>query len=1340
MNKTRKKKPFAHDLDNVAFVRGVEELGEFGLTQQDIAEVLSISPGQLSRVKNGDRHAARHHIKTIREQVRQLEKERTQQRRSRRKPFSSSILSVDYETLGQLSPEDAVKAFRDLLWARAAERALPTTQISISADIHTADGGVDALIVQDSGFALYDDDLLASGSRYQIKTGQFTAWQRSTIKDELFGKKPVRFENLGAAVQETLRDSGRFVLVCFGIDPTPDRLERARKHLASFFADCGYSDTRIAIWGQTKLIGLFERYPSLCIRLNGHDQRGFRSHMSWGRDDDMGTQVHYSPELQNLMEELRRQLHSGEIRHLRLLGEPGVGKSRMALELTSDTRFKHVTVYVNDGQSFARSSFINELIQSDDHRFVVIVIDECPRSERAEIWNIIKPRSDRIRLITIDHGPDEVADDQMRIVPVAPTGDDEIIAILRDHDISENDARRWAEFCEGCPRVAHVLGENLRLNRGDLLNEPATVEVWNRFIVGYDDPDSEEVRLRKQVLQFVSLFERFGFDSPVEEEARFIADLAGLRWYDFRSTVLGLKRRRILQGETTLFLTPRLLQVHLYREFWEICGADFDVTETLRAMPAPLQHWFIKMLRYAHVSQNAMRAIDVLLGPQGLFPGNAFPGDQLSGRLLQALAESSPKATLRCLKRTIGGMEVERLSSLSESRHWVVRALELLAAREKLFAEASLLLLKMAETESSNNHDFAARSFTDLFSLIPGMAATEAAPATRLAVLAEALESDSRTRRQIALNACEAALATWGGHRFIGPEYQGLRETIQFWFPKTYGELWSAHRDVWTLLTAKLRTWTGEDRKKLIEALIKAAWSALHIPTLTPAVLSTLESICHDPATDTKELVELIQRQLRLRRDNLSPETAEALRAIHDSLDGTDFHSRLTRFVRHATREDLYSDDGERTGILDQKLDELAADAINDPRLLIEELPWLVCEQSNPNYHFAFRIGQRDSSRDLLPEIVASHARIPSGTSSTFLSGYLGAVFNDDPPEWEEIMLRLSENASIASVFSDIVIGSGISDRVVQRVITLCQAGGQSVNLLERWWFSSQLRKLKPEVMEGLIQLQLEGGSGATWNNAINMWHTYYLQDGGAGELPRELTLRLLTDERIADGRVAHSAGYYWSRLASAYIEHYPESKWDLFRGVLRASSKDWSILSDLERNEEAVMERLLQEDPETAFDCISEFYRDAHGRDTFGVQHWLAGDGHTFGSEPPGPIQYVPAKKLFDWVDENVDGHGWWLCRTLPKTLDQSAGGRLTRDFIAKYANDEGIAHTLYAHFHSRSFCGEASECYRRLREEAREWLENEENPTVIRWIEDYIDGLSGSIEYWRIDEERRF
>ena len=80
---------------------------------------------------------------------------------------------------------------------------------------------------------------------------------------------------------------------------------------------------------------------------------------------------------------------------------------------------------------------------------------------------------------------------------------------------SGEDSSRWAEFCDGSPRVAHVIGESLQLHPEDIqLRQPDTAIVWNRYVAGNDDPSSDEVRQRRTVLQHIALFRRFGYGRP----------------------------------------------------------------------------------------------------------------------------------------------------------------------------------------------------------------------------------------------------------------------------------------------------------------------------------------------------------------------------------------------------------------------------------------------------------------------------------------------------------------------------------------------------------------------------------------------------------------------------------------------------------------------------------------------------------------------------------------------------------------------------------------------------------------------------------------------------------
>ena len=824
-----------------------------------------------------------------------------------------SIYDINPSVLSQLNGEQAVQVFRNLLWCQARKAGVPTNKVHITTTaVTTADGGIDAAIDTDA-LPKTSDPLLESNTGYQIKAGTSAKpWWDSWLKKELFGgsNREIKAENLGEAVLRCLRVEGRYVLVCFGCSPTPKQIGQAKDKLKTYFAECGFANARVEVWGQDTLVGLISAYPSLSLNLMGRNELEFQSHISWAIDSEMGLPWKEGINREALLEEFRHCLHDDAIHHIRIIGEPGIGKTRLVLEATASEDLAPLVVYVPYAEDFQKSHLFNELLRPDNDFFIILVIDECPPKERASIWKALRNRSKRCRLITIDHGPEDTTDELMRVIQCPGLEEEEIANIIADYLPIKSEAQRWAGICSGSPRVAHAIGQNLKRNPDDILKSPATVPIWDRFIEGYDNPDSPEVSQRKIVLRCIALFAKFGFEHPVDEEARFIASLAknidsDISWPRFREIVQQLKRRRILQGKTTLFIVPKALHIHLWTQFWEMYGGSFPLNELLQRMPPHLQGWFIKMVPYAHVSEAALQEMRLLLGDDGPFSEDEFLESGIGGRFLSALAEAVPEETLRCIESTIGQWGQKRLQKFEEGRPHIVSALAKIAVWPELFARASSMLLELGEAENSIFTNNASGTFANLFSLIPGLAATVAPAHKRINVLRTVLQSPSLEQRKLGLRASQAALSTGHGMRIVGPEHQGLRPQIQFWRPKTYGELYDAFRAVWNLVLAVSEEWEQDERMEATSILIDAATGLIRFQNLSEMVFDTLDRLAEDEATDKRKLVRFVTFHLGFHKKRMTPETIARIQNLKDRLDGTCFASRLRRVV-------LFSDWGER--------------------------------------------------------------------------------------------------------------------------------------------------------------------------------------------------------------------------------------------------------------------------------------------------------------------------------------------------------------------------------------------------------------------------------------------
>lgn len=112
MKKKPTVQPYANDPDNRELLNLISDLAKRGLSQQEVAGLLDISPGQLSRVKKGERHAAWKHVRILREHAQRLTREQTS--RAMHQIARSRAVSIDKAVLSGLSGGAAVEAFRDL--------------------------------------------------------------------------------------------------------------------------------------------------------------------------------------------------------------------------------------------------------------------------------------------------------------------------------------------------------------------------------------------------------------------------------------------------------------------------------------------------------------------------------------------------------------------------------------------------------------------------------------------------------------------------------------------------------------------------------------------------------------------------------------------------------------------------------------------------------------------------------------------------------------------------------------------------------------------------------------------------------------------------------------------------------------------------------------------------------------------------------------------------------------------------------------------------------------------------------------------------------------------------
>ena len=1261
----------------------------------------------------------------------------------------NNIFTVTNEDLDRLDPAEAVRFFRELLWAEARRLGIDINKINISDRIYVKDGGIDGTVVKNST-ATASGLIKAGKTGYQIKSGK----TKPSPQKVLFGDAKSRNEDtLGKSIKACLDDKGTYVLVCTGFDPAEPEREEMQAQIKGYLEDdCGYSGPNVEVWSQIILRGFLTRFPSLSLQVNGRSNAQFQTHQSWARNDDMSVEFVPGQAQNDLIAQIQNDLRrNDDTVHVRVLGEPGIGKTRLVFEATRDEEDLTPLVLYCTAAQFRDSVLMTELLRDDNQFASILVIDECDSDSRFDIWNKLIHRGARIKLVTISNDYETKAGG-ITYHDTPPLDNEQIRQIIQGYNmrIPDFQADRWAELCSGSPRVAHVIGWNLANNPDEMLKPPGTVDIWGRYVAGKDDPASQEVKQRQRVLRHLAIFKRFGFAGKrsVVDEAQSIAKKAGVSWIDFQEIVKGLRDRKILQGEFTLYITPKLLHINLWTEWWETYGWPFNLEEFTQDLTPKLVEWFYEMFQYAAESDAATRIVKNLLGPDGPFQDDEYLKTRLGSRFFSALTEADPKAALRCLMRTLGTWDKETLLQFTEGRRDVIWALEKIAVWRDLFADAARLLLALGEAENEGCSNNASGVFAALFSPARGrVAPTEASPEERLPVLKEAFESSSKERRTLALKACNVALESRHFSRIGGPEYQGLRKEPEFWTPKTYGEIFDAYRRVWNLLAEQLASLPEEERKRGADILLQQARALGRISNLSDMVVDTLRMLSAKALVDEKQLIKTVVEFLRSADKDLPAETRQRWEQLSNTLVPEDFHSLMRRYVGMALHSDLFDENENYLELGSTKVYSLAQQTVETPSLLQPELQWLVTTEAQNGGSFGYALGKRDDGFSLLPRLLDAQRDAGENASGFFLGGYFRAIFQSDVAQWEEYLDEVSENTVLNALVPELIQYSGMTDRAGLLLLDLAQRGIISVNNFSRLAPNS----LSDEVFTVWLEFLLSLPDKSAVLIALNLYHRYYIFRQSAPTLPRDLTFRLLSHPLLfeePDGSWFDPtmATYWWAEIATVFLNLDPKKSLELAALMVAHFGENGTIVGGIDTAAEAVLTEITKQYPEAVWKCVSKYLEQGnHFSRTLALERWLRGSNFSSSSsteEEEGTLSLIPREDIWDWVDRDVENRAWYFAyRLVPHTLSvEEWPNSLARATLVRYGKREDVRRNLRANYSTESWTGDRSLHFEQKREKLLRIGETESDANVKRWIDEYVEELEAGIEHAKIVEEREF
>jgi hypothetical protein len=425
-----------------------------------------------------------------------------------------SFFDVTPIELDQLGAEPAVAVLREMLWAEVNSLGIPISQVDVPFAVTTADGGIDAVVngtPQGTGSGL----IFAPQTAYQVKAGDFplNGTSLGQIEELLISPSAIaarvkarvkpgepfhKPEDISPRVRACLDAGGTFVAMLFGNDGIDTEDAATEGAIREFLGkiDAKYADAQIKVWRQSRICGLLRAFPAVSLQIKNLPGFQLLTHSQWAERYDLRQEFVAAPDQQQVIDSLRESLRDdsrGPI-HVRVIGEPGIGKTRLILETLRADDLKPLVLYADKGTK-VDGSVVSAIYHAKTAR-MILVVDECGPEIRSDLVRNFASLGAQVKIISIYQdrdATDDASEYRLSIMPPLPTPEIETI-LGTTYGVDPASIGGWATLCEGSPRVAHVIGQNLREHPEDPLRSDGTAQIWIRFLAADVGRETEDYR------------------------------------------------------------------------------------------------------------------------------------------------------------------------------------------------------------------------------------------------------------------------------------------------------------------------------------------------------------------------------------------------------------------------------------------------------------------------------------------------------------------------------------------------------------------------------------------------------------------------------------------------------------------------------------------------------------------------------------------------------------------------------------------------------------------------------------------------------------------------------
>lgn len=1249
-------------------------------------------------------------------------------------PFNISI-----ESLKSLEEKEAVKVFKFLLQAEAYRYNIPISKIQITENTKAADGGIDATI--DWCINKESEDIIKNGQvNYQIKAdNSFDSLAEGAILKELLGNGTIDELNslsseetkkrLKQKIKETIEQDKYYVLVSFRTETEGTKKQDAINIIKNILIKCGYSNPKVDIFDSTNLQLAINRYPAIVNQITPLPNN-ISNVLDMLNVERLNENFYYNQELQNI-ENVFDDFYNDktDYRHLRILAEPGVGKTKAVLEFCKKYNFN--TLYIETAEKFEDSELYSFLKRNKDVS-ITLIIDECNLSNAETFYGRLKNTMPKLKLITIYNDfKQNTSDSETQVIKLSKLSNEDFSNILvSEYNIEKTLASHIASFCEGYPRIAHYIGKNF-ISKQEVLDN--LDDILTSLIIG-NETNQDNIRNIICVMQYFSIFKKFGFSESFEEEKNFVlnlikCELPNLTSINLENIVNDLKRRKILQQEHTLYISPKILHIWLYGNFWKNLSRKKLIFDSIKNFPPSLRKWFGEMFEYA---KNAQISIDIPKELLEQFSYNELLNKNTSDFFL-SLTKACPKVALNKLTKIFNNLSNQEILNIIEGRTNLIWALQYILFDKNLFLDAIDILYKLAVNENekvfSNN---ATGIFQQIFQIsLPG---TEVDLETRKDILNNYVRT-AKTKEEfnLLIQTFDSSLNTHHFSRMGGVETQGF-EIKQDYHPKTYGEIFDYFESILNLLIFCIENCIDEELKlKALNAITSNSGALIRYSEYTcNLIYKIFDKLKNNENINKSDLyikISKIIQHLKLIKDENITLAINYFEALKNSL--TEDKPKITlETYFNANIWDIAED---RKNAFEYFIQQLAETykSIN-PNQQKNLIQTFINRKYDNDYYFGVMVARQDSSFNLLEEII-DYYKISDNKNGLFVVGYLSELYKKSSEEYDnyaqkiydlglyDLIININSKAFTTSLTANLA-----SEAIINEYVPT-----SNINSFA-WNTNSPL-----DVIKKLLYFAITKNTLETIKASLNiLYHNKEIWNGENLDLIFEI-LNSVVVIKSSPVIALTDNSYIWTSVLLKYIKEKGESE-----EVFNLLDKFIAFISDYE-NHNAIYSAHIASILDT---CSDLNYKKTWQKISCylslniilfsPIKTWLRGDDN-FDHNIPGAMSNFDIEDIFTWIDKDVENRLKIIAYCSPKDLFKE-NGHIMRSLLVKYANNKNLYHYLHINFGNKGWIGKASTHTKAEIEIVKQFQSKEKNKSVLNFVNEYLESLELELKRHIIEEER--